>query len=383
MIWLFQFFKELAYSGFWNAWAVSLMKSGYTLSSASNMMAIFFLVSSFLELPTGMLADIYGKKKITGAGILFTGLGFAALALGSNYSYGIIGFSMIGLGFTCVSGACTSWLISLPYIHGRESLLFNLDILGRIANVVGTFLSILLLKTNPSWMWASLSVAAIISSLFMINMPSDFKLGDSVKTKTVLLKIHFKKISTPIYLIFASSLFFGIESGVRNLVAQPYILELKVDEYFLAYFGMTLSVSRLLGILFYKKFLKRFNKMVEFSVVSLLLFSVAEFVAYKTTNYLIFVSFYSLAIFAIGWYFPIRDIYINSLLEDETRATMLSFDSFVNKLFSAVVCFGIGFANSNMSLNKYWLIGACSLILTGMFLHFSYTAHKKENSTNY
>lgn len=379
MIWLFQFFKEFAYSGFWNAWAVSLLKNGYSIFTASSMMAVFFLVSSLLEIPTGILADLYGKKKITRIGVLFTATGFLLLAISKTPGFGIISFSFIGLGFTCVSGACTAWLISVPYGKGTESLLFNMDILGRIANIVGTFLSILLLKKNPSLMWICLSFGAITSALIMSKIPTDASAHKTTKIKLLPNTLFFKKISFPILLILTSSLFFGIESGIRNLVAQPYILDLTVNEYFLAYFGTTLSVSRLLGIFFYKKVLRKYNKMVEFSIVSLVLFAVAEFVAYKTTSYLMFVTFYGLAIFGMGWYFPIRDLYLNSLINNDIRATMLSVDSFVNKLFSAIVCFIIGFSNSKIPLNNYWLIGSISLLITGAFLQLSYIVHKKQN----
>lgn len=47
---------------------------------------------------------------------------------------------------------------------------------------------------------------------------------------------------------------------------------------------------------------------------------------------------YGPASFTLGWYFPVRDSYLNMNIPDSIRPTALSVDSMVNKFASAAGC---------------------------------------------
>ena len=81
----------------------------------------------------------------------------------------------------------------------------------------------------------------------------------------------------------------------------------------------------------------------------------------------------------LGWYFPIRDSYLNHQIEDSTRATMLSIDSAINKIASALCCFVLGFTIERQFVQIIWSYGgiflsiaAFSILMSKKFVKYKY-----------
>jgi MFS family permease len=379
---LFIFLKEFVFASFWTCWVASFIESGKTLIEASYSLGIFFLSIALLEVPTGYVADRFGKKLSSLSGMVLVSLGFLINGLDLPDFLGLFSFGLAGLGFTLMSGASMAWLYNLARKEAffqHEGFFFRVEMIGRVATFIGSFVSVYLLQLNPKFVWIGISSIGIIAFIIGFKLPSD-KGNDHIEVPSLkILLDSLESLKTPaIFWLMMASVFFGIESSIRNVIYQPYVISLNAGNvWYLAIFQSTLAVSRMLGITFYQKKLSSLNKSIGFAAFSMVAFSLAEFIASQVTSFLVFVCFYAFAIFTLGWFFPIKDSHLNKHLSDTSRATVLSMNSMAENLFSAFGCFVLSTKLSNSALNQFWSYGGIFLLLTALAVYLS-SSSKKE-----
>ncbi|MFH1212214.1 MAG: MFS transporter, partial [Candidatus Woesearchaeota archaeon] len=83
------------------------------------MMPLFMLL---FEIPTGAVADIYGRKFSVLLGTIIEGIALISIFFLHNYYALLFAFAMIGLGSTFGSGASEAWIIDL--IKKKKKRLF-------------------------------------------------------------------------------------------------------------------------------------------------------------------------------------------------------------------------------------------------------------------
>lgn len=374
-IFSFQFLKELLSAVFWSAWVANILEQGHSLNEASFLLAVYFLSNAVFEVPTGIFADHHGRRLSTLIGIALTALGFFINGV-STLSFGskLVAFFITGIGFTFTSGASTAWFLSIakkwPSFH-QDHFFLELDLVGRIATISGAFLGVRLLQASPAHMWWITAAVALIALPLGLTMPDPMEKAQPTLTRESLVKSgKWSALAHPaVMAVIVSGALFGLEAGVRNVIYQPYILDLNHGSlYWLAYFQSTLALTRLAGNLVYKYYLIRFSLPAQMAAIALFIFGVAELVASQTGSYWVFMGFYAPAVFALGWYIPIRSSFLNSLLPDNRRATLLSFDSMVTGIMSATCCAMLGVFAFRDQIQKWWLFGgACLLVSAFVF----------------
>lgn len=373
---LFIFLKEFVFASFWTCWVASFIESGKSLPDAAASLGVFFLSIAILEVPTGFFADKYGKKLSSLVGIFLVSTGFLINGLRPPDVLSLFSFGLAGLGFTLISGASTAWLYNLARkesLFQHEGFFFKVEMIGRIATIAGSITSVYLLKLNADFMWLGIATIGILAFIIGLKLPNDKESGH---VEVPSLKIVFESVESlkvpPIYWLMIASVFFGIESSIRNLIYQPYVVSLNSGNvWYLAIFQSTLALSRMLGITFYQKKLRSLNKSVGLATLSMIVFAVAEFIAAQASNFLIFVCFYALAIFTLGWFFPIKDSHFNKHLSDKSRATVLSMNSMTENLFSAIGCFMLSSKLTVLPINQFWNYGGLFLLFTAGAVYMS------------
>lgn len=382
-IFAFVFARDFLLQSFWSFWAASLLSEGRSLNEAALALAVFFLMNAALEVPTGIFADRYGRKLSTLLGVVLVSVGYGLNGVSGGSALNVAAFALTGFGFTLMSGASTAWLLGVarrrvssgPF-H-QEKFFLEVEITGRIATVVSAFAAVPLLAINPQAMWWGFAAVGVFAFLFGLVLV-EVQESNAVPRKDLVGSITFATLKMPVVgAILASSVFFGAEAAIRNVIYQPYVMDLKSGSLvYLAYFQTTLALARFAGGLVYKYRLIYLKRGVELCVLSLLAFAGAELVAAHATSYLTFVVFYGAAVFMLGWYFPVRDSFLNQNIPDSVRATVLSVDSMVNKLASAVGCLVLWMVVDRASVTGFWNYGAGFLGLSAMFFGLAWGAGK-------
>ena len=76
-----------------------------SFSQIGTIFAVLTLVWIFLEIPTGAIADMFGRKRSTIIGAFFLSLGSISLVIATNFWYLIIGGLLQNIGRAFISGS--------------------------------------------------------------------------------------------------------------------------------------------------------------------------------------------------------------------------------------------------------------------------------------
>ena len=383
-LYLLKFLIEFVFGIFWAANVSSLIKSGHTLAEAALLMAFFYFAIAFFEVPTGLVADKYGRKRSTVLGLAFVALGFFVSFLNlSNFTLGL-GIAITGFGFTMISGASTAWALNVardiePSVN-TETFFLRYDLFGRLAIIVGGFAGAGVLMMSPHFLWALMGGSAVLALTVAISCSKGSTDLENVPQAGGLIAA-FRSIEKrhllPFLLILLSTLAFGLDHGIRNTIFQPFLMRLKGDAViYLAYWQGGLAVSRLLGLLFFKRFLTGLGKSVPLALLAIFLFSLAELSAASATNFRFIFVVFLLAVFCLGWYFPIRDAYFSDLIPEKSRATLMSVDSFVFQIAAGFTCLWFSFSVSERDFQSFWLWGSLFIAASGLLWFLSYVCSK-------
>ena len=92
-------------------WVVYMMSKHFTFTQIGINFAVFALSRFLFEVPTGAIADIYGRKMSTVLGWIFTGIFFFMLPFANTFNTWIIIVFLSAIPYTMISGASDAWVI--------------------------------------------------------------------------------------------------------------------------------------------------------------------------------------------------------------------------------------------------------------------------------
>ena len=92
--------------------------------------SVYSVAAVALEVPSGYLADVWGRKRCIVAGcVLFFG-GYLCYSLTSTFAAFLVAEILLGIGQTMINGADSALLYDTSVHHGRENLYLRYE--GRI-----------------------------------------------------------------------------------------------------------------------------------------------------------------------------------------------------------------------------------------------------------
>lgn len=210
-----------------------LMMEGLSLFQIGILYGVRELIIYVFEIPSGIIADVYGRKRELYMCFYFYMISFVLFFIGRNFMGLALAMSFFGLGEAFRSGTHKAmiytyleeigWSDHKVYVYGRTRS-FSL-----IGSFISSIIAIVLILVSPSIRYVFLaSIIPYIMDLFLImSYPEtlDFsgkkftgKLSDIIKTHfiEILARIELRKI------LVASALFDSIFKSIKDLI-QPIL----------------------------------------------------------------------------------------------------------------------------------------------------------------
>jgi len=346
------------------------MSHGLTMHEIFLIQAGYSTAMILLEIPTGYLSDVWGRKKTLLSGTILAFSGFLIYDFSTGF-WGFLSAELImGLGASFVSGTDAAVLYdSLQYAQKKDTYLQHegrITSIGNysesIAGICGGLLALVSLHF-PFYIQTIVAFLGIPATLMIVNPPIETKKrkpGWKDIFQVVTQTLHTNKILRN-YIFLSSCL--GACTLTMAWFAQPYF---KYVDLPLFLYGVMWTVLNIIVGVFSDRAYKireKFGdkKILIFTQISILSgFVFASLVNHFVGLLLIFV-FYIMRGFVIVW----KDN-INKLSTSDSRATVLSVRNFVIRLLFSLLGPLWGWLSDTYTFQlSYLLCGIVYFVIVG------------------
>jgi MFS family permease len=336
----------LAASFIWGINTLFLLDAGLSNTQAFAANAFFTLGLVVFEVPTGVTADIRGRRfsyllgtlTLIASTVLYLlmwriSAGFWAWALSS---------ALLGLGFTFFSGAVEAWLVDALTASGfkgpLDSVLARGEIVEGAAMLTGSVAGGYLAQvTNLGIPYVARAVVLVLTFVLAFALMHDVgftpKRGDRLirEVKTVLTaSLKFGLGNPPIRWIMLASAFMDGVSIYAFYAMQPYLLELYGDPKAYGIAGLAAAIvggAQIGGGLLVPHLRRAFDRRT--SILLLAVFAGTMALALVALVPRFWMAILLLVVWGLVFatVMPVRQAFINDVIPSEQRATVLSFGS--------------------------------------------------------
>ncbi|MDH6357691.1 MFS transporter [Parabacteroides sp. PF5-9] len=359
---------------------------GLGLQDIFILKSVYSVTAVVLEIPSGYLADVWGRKRCLVSGCLLFFTGYLCYSFTSVFEAFLVAEILLGIGQTLVNGADSALLYDTTAHYKKEHLYLRYE--GRItmignfaeafAGIFGGFLAVYSLRF-PFYAQALVAFTGIPAALILKEFNCKV---ESQSPVSEILKIIKYALITNKQLCY-NILFSGVIGAATLTMAwfvQPVLIYLETP---ISYYGIIWTVLNLtVGIAaLYSDRIERYwgiNKMYTF----ILLVIVSGYVALAFN--LSYTGLFILFLFYIcrGFATPILKGYINQITFSEMRATVLSIRNFIIRLIFAAIAPFIGWLNDAYSLQTALLIAAGIFLLPGLLFLLLQIKKTPDSSTS-
>jgi MFS family permease len=390
--------NTLAASFIWGINTIFLLDAGLSNFQAFLANAFFTLGQVLFEVPTGIVADTFGRR------ISYL-LGTFTLAV-STVIYLVMwqirgpfwGWAaasvLLGLGFTFFSGALEAWLVDALNATGfkgkLDDVFANGQIVSGVAMLGGSAAGGIIAQ------WTNLGVPYILRAVVLaLNFAVAFALMHDLgftprKTDSPLREmrsifrdsVHYGLGNPPVRWVMLAAVMTG-GTGIYVFYAlQPFLLELYGDSQAYGVAGLVASLTALAQIAggflaprLRLMFGRRTTVVLGGVALTGVVLALASFVS----------NFYLALALIFGWglmfaaLMPVRQAYINGLIPSEQRASVLSFDSLMSSSGGIVVQPALGCIADVWSYSSSYFVAA---IIQSCALPFLWLARRERAASD-
>lgn len=355
-------------------WMIYLSSKGMSLSQLGILEGIFHVTCFLCEVPTGAIADMFGRKFSVILGRISAVISTILMILSTNIIGFAAAFVFSGLSYTFNSGSGESLTydslkelnIENQYKKIAGNINFLIEIAQGIAIIIGGILS------DRRFLYAYLLCLAVETiSMFIALFFTEPGIRDENTGNMSIIKqvkdsaVIIKNDLNILYLI----LFFSLISTLGTTVyfyCQNYFDELHFSKTIISIIFTMDNVLNALSAKYAFKIEQKLNKKGIVILMAVLnaagLFGLAFVKGYFT------IAFFLMTSFIEGLGYPIFSDYINSLIPSENRATILSFESAVFSIFMIGFFPLVGYIGQKLGLSFAFMIIALIFIPNVLYL---------------
>ncbi|MGL4326146.1 MAG: MFS transporter [Tannerellaceae bacterium] len=355
-------------------------KNGLTLQDIFMLKSVYSIAAVALEIPSGYLADVWGKKKCLLTGSILFFIGYLVYALTGSFQAFLVAEVLLGIGQTLVNGADSALLYDTTLHFKKQDLYLRYE--GRImmignfaealAGIAGGLLAAYSIRM-PFYLQAVVAFSGIPAALFLKEYTS--KLDIKNPMKEIVRIVRYSLVTNKP--LFYNIMFSGIIGAATLTMAwfvQPVLIDLKTPT---SYFGVIWTVLNL-TVGFSALYSDRVERaMGPTRMAWLILFFIAGGYVALAFN-LTWAALLVLLVFYVvrGFATPILKGYINQMTMSEMRTTVLSIRNFVIRIIFAAVAPFIGWLSDAYSLKIALLLTAVVIGIPGLFFVWLQTRNK-------
>ena len=365
--------------------SLALIDKGASLSNLSIILGLYALSVILLELPTGIMADIFGRKKTFVLSLIIFTLCFALLLIGKGFIVLCLVMMLYGLAKALASGSFDALFIDYyidnfgkDKLHNITTRLSVLEALGLSAGALsGGFFPEISNKLFSSIGTYDLNIIVRIVLTITVIVLSVLFISDTdniEEKQHISIKQHVKNSSTFVFknttilCIFLSVFSTGFFLSALETYWQPHFITFLPDGSSIRLLGLMAFLylgAGMIGSIIsnntikkYKFNLRKMYLLMRGFIALLLIISALQ------TNVPLFITFYASIYLMFGMSMIPEGVILNSETPNEIRASVLSVRSFTMQigglsgslLYSILIKF--------ISIPTIWILAAFIVLIT-------------------
>ncbi len=349
-----------------------------TLFSAQNVAFIFAveaIASAIFEVPTGAVADLFGRKRSMLLAYFIDIIAFIILWIGGSMIMFIVYAILTALAHALNSGTDTAIMYDTLKQEGKENLYKKISGIymaiwpagAAISSIIGGYLATISLRTPVFYTIFPFIIALIL--IFFIDEPKYEKKKENTLNGHMLESLKDVLRNKQLVLILLGGIVVWSFGESTHFLNQLFFQFKNIPILWFGYIAAIDFAFSSLGFYFSHVISERFGnkRTVVFSVI---LMSVLLIVATLTTGY-IMLALFTVSSFFFGLRSPILGHLWNAECESRKRATMNSINSLIYQLGVALVVPLVGYWSDLFTVNTAFLLsGIIMLIIPSIFFAF-------------
>ncbi|OGF25686.1 hypothetical protein A2303_06825 [Candidatus Falkowbacteria bacterium RIFOXYB2_FULL_47_14] len=377
----FEFIINLGMSFFFSTYTVFLLFNGLNLWQVNLINASFMLSGALFEVPTGSIADNYGRKLsfvlscFTAAGSMFI------YYFSSTFTWFVIAEIIAALGMSFCSGAFDAWAIDSLDLCGESFCLNKLasdkEKIRNLSRIIGTVFGAYIGAINIALPWLVSGITILICGVLAIFLIDESyfqarKKADPERTglkRIIKDSCDFGLKNRSIFFLGLSAMAYSFTCMPFNMYWQPFFRDgFSVPVVALGWVHGASLIILYLGNEFAGRFGNKFKKEKYAIILGLVVFAVSAIAAaLSPVLFAALIGFYGHE-FARGFYAPIQNAYLNRRIPGRVRATVQSFVSMLEGVAAFLGLIASGWIAQNYGVPASWTVAGSFLLLSVLFL---------------
>ncbi|HZA77530.1 MAG TPA: MFS transporter [Acidimicrobiales bacterium] len=338
--------NTLAASLIWGINTIFLLDAGLTNLEAFAANAFFAAGMLVFEVPTGVVADVWGRRASFLLGtvtLAVTTVMYVLLwQIEAHFILWALVSLLLGLGFTFFSGATEAWLVDALGATGfegpLESVLARGQVISGVAmlggSVAGGYLA-QVTNLGVPFVLRAVILAAMFAVAFGLMHDIGFTPKRGSRPLAEMRRIvtssvdHGLRVPAVRYLMLAAPFTGGVALYVFYAL-QPYLLDLYGNDHAYGVAGLAAAIvagAQILGGMAATGVRKLFRRRTSALLTAEVLSALALVLVGLSNSFWVVIGLIVVWGLLFAATMPIRQAYINDQIPSEQRATILSFDS--------------------------------------------------------
>lgn len=344
--------------------------------------SIHSLAIAVMEVPSGYLADRWGRKNTILLGtILFFG-GYLGFCVSTTFYSFALAQLVLGLANSFISGSDSALLYDSMLEIGQEKAYVKMEgrnySIGNIAESLAAILGGLLASISldlPLYLQTLIAFITIPAALFLVETSHHKNVSESHLKDLKKIITHHLKPSNPLFWLIVISAWAGVATLSMAWLAQPYFESINVP---LAYYGALWALLNLSSAFSSWQAHRFYNLQGKNLMLLLLMILSIGFVLIGFTGGMIGLGIIVFHYLARGMITPILRQQIQDQTASHSRATVMSLRSLIIRVFYAISAPLIGWVAKEQGISNAMIcLGAGLFIL--MIISFI-TFQRKEKT---
>ncbi len=349
----------------------------------TNLVNVSFFLTIFLfEIPTGIYADVFGRKKsFVISCFLISAGGFVYSQVNSMTGF-IVAEIISAIGITFYSGAFQAWFIDrLKHYGYKEKLtkIFALEgIVRASASIVVSVIGGKLADADYSLPWLADSVTGLVTGILaMIFMKEEYLVKKDSSWYESLVKVKRTTKNSWRYMRTDKAFRFILIIGfaLSFTVMAPNMQWAKIfkdhlgTNYNTSLVMIGIQLMIMLGVYASRWFLPLFKGDEQKAIaICQILIGLTMILTVLSGNLMSMTTFFLIHEVFRGLFRPIKDAYLHEMLPKAERATLTSFESMYGHLGGAIGLVTSGLIATYCGIPTAWLVTGSILILITLVL---------------